>query len=214
MVRKLLADRFQLAFHRDTREISVYTLTVEKTGTKLTKSEGDLDRLAGMGFRGRPGAFFPMTETWPTSQVSCRPQWLIGPLSTKREFRVGSTLRSIGRRMSLNWRDSVSRPLSSGGRWIADVPMAGVAARGTSQAGCAEGAFADGARAQYRRAEGYGHAHATGNTYQSLDRDQPNNTIPTGSTTALRVASPITPVPVERPGIKISANSTVRVIAA
>ncbi len=58
MVRKLLADRFQLAFHRDTREISVYTLTVEKTGTKLTKSEGDLDRLAGMGFRGRPGAFF------------------------------------------------------------------------------------------------------------------------------------------------------------
>ena len=58
MVRKLLADRFRLALHREQRELSVYILTRDKAGPKLTKSVGDPDRLAGMGFRGRPGAFF------------------------------------------------------------------------------------------------------------------------------------------------------------
>lgn len=58
MVQKLLADRFLLVFHREQREIPVYVLMAEKTGQKLTKSSGNPDRLAGMGFRGRPGAFF------------------------------------------------------------------------------------------------------------------------------------------------------------
>jgi hypothetical protein len=39
MVQKLLADRFQLKFHREKRELSVYVLSVAKNGPKnLTKS--------------------------------------------------------------------------------------------------------------------------------------------------------------------------------
>jgi uncharacterized protein (TIGR03435 family) len=37
--RKLLADRFQLKFHHEKREMAAYVLTVGKTGQKLTPSE-------------------------------------------------------------------------------------------------------------------------------------------------------------------------------
>jgi len=36
MLRKLLADRFQLTFHREPKELSIYALTVAKGGPKLT----------------------------------------------------------------------------------------------------------------------------------------------------------------------------------
>jgi uncharacterized protein (TIGR03435 family) len=52
MVQKLLADRFQLKFHKDTKELSAYILTVSKTGSKLKKSEGDPSGLPGLWFRG------------------------------------------------------------------------------------------------------------------------------------------------------------------
>ena len=39
MLQKLLADRFQLAFHRDKKRLTVYALTVGKNGPKLTRSE-------------------------------------------------------------------------------------------------------------------------------------------------------------------------------
>ncbi len=41
MLRKLLADRFQLAFHRDQKQLAVYALTVGKNGPKLTRSEAN-----------------------------------------------------------------------------------------------------------------------------------------------------------------------------
>jgi len=41
MYQKLLADRFKLAFHHDTRELSVYELVVSRVGPKLAKSKGD-----------------------------------------------------------------------------------------------------------------------------------------------------------------------------
>jgi uncharacterized protein (TIGR03435 family) len=41
IVQKLLAGRFQLKFHPETRELSVYALAVAKDGPKLTKSKGD-----------------------------------------------------------------------------------------------------------------------------------------------------------------------------
>jgi len=52
MLQKLLADRFQLTFHRDKKELSVYALEVAKSGSKLTKSQGDPNGLPGMFFRG------------------------------------------------------------------------------------------------------------------------------------------------------------------
>jgi len=39
MVQKLLTERFQLTFHRDKKELSVYAITVTKTGAKLSKNE-------------------------------------------------------------------------------------------------------------------------------------------------------------------------------
>jgi uncharacterized protein (TIGR03435 family) len=52
MVKKLLADRFQLKFHDDKRELSAYVLTVAKSGPKLKKSEGDPKMPGGLFFRG------------------------------------------------------------------------------------------------------------------------------------------------------------------
>jgi uncharacterized protein (TIGR03435 family) len=40
MIKSLLADRFKLKFHRETRELPVYALLVGKNGSKLTPSIG------------------------------------------------------------------------------------------------------------------------------------------------------------------------------
>ena len=41
MMQTLLADRFKLAFHRDTKEMQAYVVTVAKTGHKMKPSEGE-----------------------------------------------------------------------------------------------------------------------------------------------------------------------------
>jgi uncharacterized protein (TIGR03435 family) len=56
MVKKLMADRFQLKFHYEKRELTVYTLTVAKTGPNMTKSQSDPRAPTGLGF-GPPGSF-------------------------------------------------------------------------------------------------------------------------------------------------------------
>lgn len=52
MMRKLLAERFKLTFHHDKKELSVFAISVAKTGSKLTASQGDPDGLPGNFFRG------------------------------------------------------------------------------------------------------------------------------------------------------------------
>lgn len=53
MLQKLLADRFALKAHRETRELSVYTLVIAKNGSKLTEAKaGDT---YPNGFRGSDG---------------------------------------------------------------------------------------------------------------------------------------------------------------
>ena len=54
MVKKLMADRFQLKFHYEGRELPVYVLTVAKNGSKMTRSQGDPNAPPGLGF-GPPG---------------------------------------------------------------------------------------------------------------------------------------------------------------
>jgi uncharacterized protein (TIGR03435 family) len=51
MVQKLLADRFQLKFHHEKKDLSVYAIVTAKAGPKLTKSEGDPDGLPALFFR-------------------------------------------------------------------------------------------------------------------------------------------------------------------
>lgn len=52
MLKKLLTDRFKLAFHREKKELSVYAIVVGKGGPKMTKSAGDPNGLPGLFFRG------------------------------------------------------------------------------------------------------------------------------------------------------------------
>jgi uncharacterized protein (TIGR03435 family) len=52
MLQKLLADRFKLSIHHDKKELTVYTLAVGKTGSKLTKAVGNPSGLPGLFFRG------------------------------------------------------------------------------------------------------------------------------------------------------------------
>lgn len=52
MVQKLLANRFQLKFHKEKQELSVYAITVGKHGPKLAKSQGDPNGLPGLFFSG------------------------------------------------------------------------------------------------------------------------------------------------------------------
>ena len=50
MLQKVLAERFQLKLHQDSRDLPAYALTVAKTGPKLEKSQA--------GPNGMPGLFF------------------------------------------------------------------------------------------------------------------------------------------------------------
>jgi len=52
MIRKLLADRFKLTFHKDKKELSVYVLSVSKTGAKLTRNDSSPNGLPGLFFQG------------------------------------------------------------------------------------------------------------------------------------------------------------------
>lgn len=52
LVQKLLADRFQLKFHHETRELSVYAITLASGGSKMTKTTAGPNDLPGFGFRG------------------------------------------------------------------------------------------------------------------------------------------------------------------
>jgi len=49
MLQKMIVERFQLTFHRENKELSVYAITIAKTGVKLNKSEST-GNLPGFGF--------------------------------------------------------------------------------------------------------------------------------------------------------------------
>jgi uncharacterized protein (TIGR03435 family) len=52
MTQKLLAERFQLKFHQEKKELSVYALVVAKNGPKISKSEADPNAPPSLLFRG------------------------------------------------------------------------------------------------------------------------------------------------------------------
>src|SRR5580693_1522397 len=50
MIQKLLADRFQLKFHFEKRELSAYAVTITKAGAKIIRSQDDPKGLPGFYF--------------------------------------------------------------------------------------------------------------------------------------------------------------------
>jgi uncharacterized protein (TIGR03435 family) len=53
MLQTLLAERFNLKFHRETRAMPVYALVVGKNGPKFKESAPDAPRVANFGVNGR-----------------------------------------------------------------------------------------------------------------------------------------------------------------
>ena len=78
MTQKLLEDRFQLKFHHDKRELSVYVISVASGGPKMTKSTASATDQQGFGFRGLGDLIvrnLSMADfaTWMQSGVMDRP---------------------------------------------------------------------------------------------------------------------------------------------
>jgi uncharacterized protein (TIGR03435 family) len=62
MLQKLIVERYKLTFHHDQKQLSVYVLSVAKSGPKLTKSASDPKGLPGVGFR-QLGAMFAVNAS-------------------------------------------------------------------------------------------------------------------------------------------------------
>jgi len=65
MLQKLLAERFKLTLHRDTKEHAIYALVADKGGAKLKPAEvqaGDAGSQAGRGGRGGRGMMAMMMQ--------------------------------------------------------------------------------------------------------------------------------------------------------
>jgi len=50
MIKKLLANRFRLTFHRETKRLAVYAIVVDKSGPKLRRSAADPSELPVLNF--------------------------------------------------------------------------------------------------------------------------------------------------------------------
>lgn len=65
MLQGLLADRFRLRLHRETREIPIYDLVTGKNGPRLTVSDGDDAYCCGGEINVGPGDFIARGATMP-----------------------------------------------------------------------------------------------------------------------------------------------------
>jgi len=78
MIQKLLADRFQLKFHFEKKELSVYAITIAKTAAKITKSQDDPNNLAGGMSEAVHGERRSRSETrhYRKSPPCCKTRWI------------------------------------------------------------------------------------------------------------------------------------------
>jgi uncharacterized protein (TIGR03435 family) len=93
MVQKLLPDRFQLKFHHEQRELSVYIITVAPGGPKMAKTTAGPNDVSGFGFRGLGDLIvrnMSMAEfaTWMQSGVMDRPVVDHTGLTDKYDFTL------------------------------------------------------------------------------------------------------------------------------
>src|SRR5262249_55087219 len=83
MMQKLLADRFQLRFHKEKKELAVYAITVLKTGAKI--AENDLQG-ALPGFGGPPQNFNVRNATMAEFATVLQAQILDKPVVDQTGF--------------------------------------------------------------------------------------------------------------------------------
>ena len=70
MIQKLLADRFQLKFHFEKRDLPVYAIRIAKTGAKIIKSQDDPKGFPGWNFGRTPSGHDHTFRNAPLSQVT------------------------------------------------------------------------------------------------------------------------------------------------
>jgi uncharacterized protein (TIGR03435 family) len=70
MIQKLLADRFQLKFHFEKRELPVYAVRVSRTGPKITQSQDDPKGIPGWNFGRNPAGMIMAFRNSPMSQFT------------------------------------------------------------------------------------------------------------------------------------------------
>src|SRR5580658_7712590 len=70
MIQKLLADRFQLKFHFEKRELPAYAVQLTKTGAKITKSQDDPKGIPGWNFGRNASGTIMSFRNSPMSQFT------------------------------------------------------------------------------------------------------------------------------------------------
>jgi uncharacterized protein (TIGR03435 family) len=70
MIQKLLADRFQLKFHIEKRELPVYAVRLTAAGAKLTKSQDDPKGIPGWNFGRNKSGMIMAFRNSPMSQFT------------------------------------------------------------------------------------------------------------------------------------------------
>lgn len=73
MMQTLLADRFKLAFHRETKEMPAYVVTVAKSGHKLKSSQGEGEMEVKPTASGRMAAAFSHVTLAQLSEMASSP---------------------------------------------------------------------------------------------------------------------------------------------
>jgi uncharacterized protein (TIGR03435 family) len=117
MVRKLLADRFQLAFHREQKELSAYLLSVAKGGPKIAKVTENRGNLPGFGGRG-PGSIGVQNSTMAEFAEFLQSRILERPV-------VDRTALTDRYDFTLQWTpDQPPPPPAAGGATPAAAPVA------------------------------------------------------------------------------------------
>lgn len=116
MVRKLLAERFQLTFHREEKELSAYILTVAKGGAKMAKVTDVRGNLPGFGGRG-PGSIGVRNSTMAEFAEFLQSRILERPV-------VDKTALTDRYDFTLQWTPDQAPPPNAGGAAPAPVPAA------------------------------------------------------------------------------------------
>jgi len=93
MVAKMLPDRFQLKFHHEQRELSVYIISVASGGPKMAKTTSGPNDPQGFGFRGLGDLIvrnlsMPEFATWMQSGVMDKPVVDHTGLTDKYDFAL------------------------------------------------------------------------------------------------------------------------------
>jgi uncharacterized protein (TIGR03435 family) len=77
MIRKLLADRFQLKFHKETRDMSAFVLTVDKGGAKIAHTQFN-GPMAGFGSRPATGGLTQSMNNGTIQDFISNLEWYVG----------------------------------------------------------------------------------------------------------------------------------------